>query len=468
MTDDETVPVPTPALSVDKPAPTNADEDGSGDVSAGDTLTYTITATNSGGANLTNVVVSDRLIMATGGSTPCALVAPAGTCTLIGTYVVTAADVTAGQIDNTGTADSDQTGPVTDDETVVVPAPALSVDKPAPTNADEDGSGDVSAGDTLTYTVTATNSGGANLTNVVVSDGLITATGGTTPCALVAPGGTCTLVGTYVVTAADVAAGQVDNTGTADSDQTGPVTDDETVLVPTPTLTVDKPAPTNADEDGSGDVSAGDTLTYTMTATNSGTANLTNVVVSDSLITATGGTTPCALVAPGATCTLTGTYVVTAADVAAGQIDNTGTADSDQTGAVTDDETVPVPTPTLSVDKPAPANADEDGSGDVSAGDTLTYTITATNSGTANLTNVVVSDSLITATGGTTPCALVAPGATCTLVGTYVVTAADVTAGQIDNIGTADSDQTGAVTDDETVAASDSGSVGGQAGSDEC
>ena len=69
-----------------------------------------------------------------------------------------------------------------------MPTPELSVDKPAPTNADEDGPGDVSVGDTLTYTVTATNSGDANLTNVVVSDGLITPTGGTTPCAVAHPG----------------------------------------------------------------------------------------------------------------------------------------------------------------------------------------------------------------------------------------------------------------------------------------
>ncbi len=431
-------------------------------------MTYTVTATNSGGANLTNVVVSDDLITATGGSTPCALVAPGATCTLIGTYVVTAADVTAGQIDNTGTADSDQTGPVTDDETVLVPTPTLTVDKPAPANADEDGSGGVTVGDTLTYTITATNTGTANLTTVVVSDGLITATGGSTPCALVVPGDTCTLVGTYVVTAADVAAGQIDNTGTANSDQTGPVTDDETVLVPTPTLTVDKPAPTNADEDGSGDVSVDDTLTYTVTATNNGVSSLTTVVVTDDLIAPTGGTTPCAVLLPGGTCTLIGTYVVTAADVAAGQIDNTGTADSDQTTPVTDDETVVVPAPALSIDKPAPANADEDGSGDVSVGDTLTYTITATNSGGANLTNVVVSDGLITATGGSTPCALVAPAGTCTLIGTYVVTAADVAAGQIDNTGTADSDQTPPVDRRRDGVGTCPGTVGGQAGSREC
>ncbi len=138
----------------------------------------------------------------------------------------------------------------------------------------------MSAGDTLTYTITATNTGTASLTNVVVSDPLITPSGGTTPCAvvlLVVPA-----VGRDVRGHGGDVGGTVDNTGTADSDQTGPVTDDETVLVPTPTFTVDKPAPTNADEDGSGDVSAGDTLTYTITATNTGGASLTNLVVSDS------------------------------------------------------------------------------------------------------------------------------------------------------------------------------------------
>ena len=111
---------------------------------------------------------------------------------------------------------------------------------------------------------------------MVVSDPKLTPTGGTTPCLLVAPGGTCTLIGTYTVVAADITAGQIDNTGTAASDQTPDATDPETVLVPTPTLSVDKPAPVNGDQDGSTDVSVGDVLTYTITATNTGTANLTN------------------------------------------------------------------------------------------------------------------------------------------------------------------------------------------------
>ena len=452
VTDTVTVPVPAPALSIDKAAPVlSNDADGSGDISAGDTLRYTITATNVGAATLTDLVVSDDLIARTGGTSPCATVAPGGTCTLIGTYVVTATDVSNGEVVNTATADSDQTPPLDDTRTTPLPAPVLTIVKPAPINADQDGSGDVSVGDTLTYTITATNSGLATLTDVVVSDDLITRTGGTSPCATVAPGGTCTLIGTYVVTAGDVTAGEIVNVATADSDQTPPVTDTVTVPVPNPALTIVKPAPINADQDGSGDVSVGDTLTYTITATNSGSATLTDVVVSDDLITRTGGTSPCATVAPGGTCTLIGTYVVTAGDVTAGEIVNVATADSDQTPPVTDTVTVPVPNPALTIVKPAPINADQDGSGDVSVGDTLTYTITATNSGSATLTDVVVSDDLITRTGGTSPCATVAPGGTCTLIGTYVVTAGDVTAGEIVNVATADSDQTPPVTDTVTV-----------------
>lgn len=83
----------------------------------------------------------------------------------------------------------------------------------------------------------------------------------------------------------------------------------------------------NADEDGSGTVSLGDTLTYTVTLANTSTSgDLANVVVSDPKITP--ATQTCASVAPGAACVLTGTYVVTAADVAAGSIRNTAVATS--------------------------------------------------------------------------------------------------------------------------------------------
>ena len=50
----------------------------------------------------------------------------------------------------------------------------------------------------------------------------------------VAPGGTCELTTTYTVTEADVVAGEIENIGTADSDETGSVTDTEVVVVPDP------------------------------------------------------------------------------------------------------------------------------------------------------------------------------------------------------------------------------------------
>ena len=179
----------------------------------------------------------------------------------------------------------------------------------------------------------------------------------------------------------------------------------------------------NADEDGSSSVSIGDTLTYTIVATNTGNAAQTNFVVTDNLITPSSNT--CATVAVGATCTLTGTYVVQAGD-AGGDIVNTASVVSDEVPTpVEDTVTTPVDgaAPAIDLVKTLSGNADEDGSSSVSIGDTLTYTIVATNTGNAAQTNFVVTDNLITPSSNT--CATVAVGGTCTLTGTYVVQAGD-------------------------------------------
>ena len=92
-------------------------------------------------------------------------------------------------------------------------------------------------------------------------------------------------------------------------------------------------------------------------------------------------TTTCASVPVGATCTLTGDYVVTMSDEGT-DIVNTASAQSDEvTTPVTDTVTTPVvpAAPALGIVKALSANADEDGSTTVSIGDTLTYTITVTN-----------------------------------------------------------------------------------------
>jgi hypothetical protein len=117
---------PVPALSLVKSLQGNADEDGSGDVTLGDTLTYGFVATNIGNVELTGVTITDPLpslsALACTPTQPAPL-APTEAISCTATYVVTAADVTAGAINNTATADSDQTDPVDDNETVsVLPA----------------------------------------------------------------------------------------------------------------------------------------------------------------------------------------------------------------------------------------------------------------------------------------------------------------------------------------------------------
>ena len=64
----------------------------------------------------------------------------------------------------------------------------------------------------------------------------------------------------------------------------------------------------------------------TFTVTNTGNVTLTNVTVTDPLITVTG--TPIASLAPGASdaATFTGTYTLTQADIDAGTLTNTATA----------------------------------------------------------------------------------------------------------------------------------------------
>ena len=99
-----------------------------------------------------------------------------------------------GDVVNTASAESDEvTTPVTDTVTTPVDpaAPALDLDKVFSGNADEDGSGSISIGDTLTYTITATNTGNIAQTNVLVTDNLLTPSSNS--CAAVPVGGTCTL-----------------------------------------------------------------------------------------------------------------------------------------------------------------------------------------------------------------------------------------------------------------------------------
>lgn len=114
-------------------------------------------------------------------------------------------------------------------------------------------------------------------------------------------------------------------------------------VCPVAALTFTKELTGTTDADASGSVTLGDTLTYSLTATNTGEVELTDVVVDDVL---TGDSTTCTSVAPEATCVLTASLVVSQAEVDAGQIVNTGSARSAQIAAVESVVTTPVTTAT--------------------------------------------------------------------------------------------------------------------------
>ncbi|MCA3555031.1 SdrD B-like domain-containing protein [Aestuariivirga sp.] len=94
------------------------------------------------------------------------------------------------------------------------------------------------------------------------------------------------------------------------------------------------------DKDASGSITQDDILSFKITATNTGSVPLTDVVVSDNRITPDSNS--CPLLQPGETCVLTGVYTVTLADVQAGAVVNTATADSNETNPITATVTTPV------------------------------------------------------------------------------------------------------------------------------
>ena len=83
-------------------------------------------------------------------------------------------------------------------------------------------------GQEIEYTITATNTGNLTLTNVSITDPKLGTLTCTQPVSL-APGETLTCTGVYSITQADLNFGSVANTATADSDQTDPSSDSETV-----------------------------------------------------------------------------------------------------------------------------------------------------------------------------------------------------------------------------------------------
>ncbi|WP_420114841.1 DUF7507 domain-containing protein [Pseudactinotalea sp.] len=475
-TDDHTVPITQlPQIGLVKTG-----ELADGADRAGDVVTYTFVATNLGNVTLTEVTIADPLEGlseieyltwedAEGETIPAGTLPPGGVVTATATYTLTQDDVDAGQVTNLATAvgspplDGD---PVEDEDGAIVPVPAAPQIELEKSSELANGAASV-AGDEIEYTFTATNVGNVTLSEVTIDDPLeglseltyvswVDADGEPIPAGTLPPGGVVTATATYVLTQDDVDAGAVENAATAFGTPPGedePVEHEDTNIQPVPQTASIELVKTGALDDPDTERSEpGDGVTYTFTATNSGTVTLTEVTITDPLDglseiayvsweDADGEPIPAGTLPPGGVVTATATYALTQADIDATGVDNTATAEGTPPSSMdidpvtdADEEFVPAVTgPGIEIVK---SGGLADGATAV-AGDTVEYTFTVTNTGNVTLTDVVITDELeglseITYDWPGEP-GVLEPDQSVTATATYALSQVDVDAGEREN-----------------------------------
>ncbi|WP_421871363.1 DUF7507 domain-containing protein [Nitratireductor rhodophyticola] len=487
---------PSPA-SLAEPDKTVVDANGNGVAEPGEQLTYTITLTNNGSTDATNVSISDDLDPNTtyqtsdnagshsGGS-------PGGTVswsnktvpakvgstpgTLVLTTVVTVVDPLppGGRISNaayeTGSTPPDcSTNPTPSSCAVLSAAASLVVETVGVLN-DANGNGFADAGETIGYTYTVSNTGGLDISGITIDDPNLSVSGG--PISLAANASdSSAFSATYTLTVADIDAGRFETQATV----RGTASDGSNVT----DLSDDPSDPTNTDLEGDGEpddpnvftfahspsydfvkeavhddangngfADAGEVINYTFTVENTGNVTLSDVAVTDTKATISGS--PIATLAPGEidTSSVTGVYTITQADVDAGTVDNVAAATAKDPGGndVERQSRPPSGSPGDATSQPMAQNGDYDfvkeaahvdanGNNLIDAGEIINYTFTVENTGNVTLTDIEVTDSRATVSGSPLAGPL-APGAVdaTSVTGTYTVVQADIDAGNLDNV----------------------------------
>jgi uncharacterized repeat protein (TIGR01451 family) len=426
VTDDDSETVTTVTAEAQIEVTKTADK--TSEAKVNDTITYTITVKNTGNVTVSSLALNDILEGIELGALDKTTIAPGETATATATYVVKQSDVDKGKINNTVTATgkdpkgADVKASDSAEVTTVAADAKLTVEKTA------DPTSGVKVGDKVTYTVVVTNSGNVTVTGIALSDTLVKLSEAAFD---LVPAGTKTINYEYTVTQADVDAGKINNTATATgkdpkgADVKASDSAEVTTVAADAKLTVEKTAsPTE-------NVAAEGVITYTVVVTNSGNVTVKGIALSDTLVKLSEEAFD---LAPAGTKTITYTYTVTQADVDAGKIDNTATATGkDPKGAVvtaSDDATVTTVKSDAKLDVKKTANPESN----LKVGDKVTYTVVVTNDGNVTVKDITLEDTLVTLSA---EAFTLAPKATKTITYTYIVTQADVDAGEIKNTVTA-------------------------------
>ncbi|MBN9173713.1 MAG: DUF11 domain-containing protein, partial [Microbacterium sp.] len=419
---------------------------------AGQLITYTYVVSNTGNIPVTGIAVNEQAFTGTGAlsaiSCPATSLEPAAQFSCTATYTLTQEDVDSGSLTNTANATgTTAAGPVTADDSTVTtpqePVGRLTLVKTADTayvNV---------AGDAIAYTFAIRNAGNVTIHDVSADETAFSGSGGepaiSCPASTLTPGQQIECTASYTVTQADMNAGSIVNTARATGlDPTG-----ADVASATSTATVTANAVPAISLLKSADVtsyaSVGGDITFSFLITNTGNVSLTGVGISEDAFTGSGAldTVDCSTttLAPGESETCTSGYETTQADLDRGSVDNPATAFGEPSGGTTvasTSSTVSIPavqSPALTLDKTVdPGTAD-------AAGDSVTYTFHATNTGNVTLTGLAIAESAFSGTGGLAApdcdTAALKPGADVTCTVTYQVTQADVDAGTVTNTAVA-------------------------------
>lgn len=451
---------PAPAIALTKSISSTVPSPLTG---AGQTVNYRFAVTNPGVVQLTSPRVNDSRCTpnySSGDTNADGILQNGETWIFTCAYTTTQADVDAGAVNNTATAQGTPpylTTPVTSapssTSVTIAEVPVIDLTKTAAAVTDVDGNGP-DAGDRITFGFTVRNAGNTTLSIVSIADPALNLAA--LQCvATLAPGESTTCTAVHALTQDEVDDGGITNTATATalppkpSDPPATGTDTAvTTVASDPSVTIEKSAGTPTTAKGRVDTvtDAGDTVVYTLLVTNTGDVTLDPVRVTDAKlgldsVVCDGGSA----LAPGAGATCAFSYTLLQSDIDAGRVDNlasvSGTPPTGAPVSYTDIARVDLtPTNALSLTKAASAVNDLDRNGP-DAGDTVDYTFSVTNDGTTTLAPVTITDSRL---GGPafTCVASLAPGRTATCDGPtpYVLTQADIDAGAVVNVATATGD----------------------------
>ena len=408
----------------------------------GDSVTFQIDVTNNGGAQATNVSLTDLLptgISLTGGTisqgtydTNSGLfdigtlnVAQTATITLVGTVDVGQGGNTITNV-TTAAATIDQTDPSTvgDDlvESIVVNDAADLVTVKSLSSGDST----PEEGDSVTFQITVTNDGAAQATNVSLTDSL--PTGITFASSTVSQGTYNPATGSFTIgtlNEGDIAT--ITLTGTVDAGQGG-----NTITNVTTAATGDQIDPSTVGDDlteaivvdnttdlvtvktllsGTSTPDEGDTVTFQIEVTNDGAAQATRVDLTDLLPTGLTATANNGTISQGTYTATTGLWEIgTLANGATATLTLQGTVDVGQGG-----NTITNVTTAAAGDQPDPSTVGDDlreevvvnniadlvtvktltsGNATPDEGDTVTFQIEITNNGLAQATGVRLTDLL--------------------------------------------------------------------------